>query len=261
MNLNGMAIFVLSSVLLWTNLGSVAGAVQTAPPDVVIMIHGAGGGGCEYDLWKPVFERAGWKVIARDLQPVEKGLEATTFADYVAQVKQWIPSRRRRLALVGASLGGILALKVAETVSPDALILINSAPPAGVGKPRRVTKYPPVIRWANGPIQDTRDALPDGDEATVQWAHPQWRDESGTVLNMVRQGVAARKPVVPTLVIIGENDTDIAPELSLALARWANADVHQYARTSHIGPLFGKRAEEIATAAERWLRARIPARQ
>ena len=56
---------------------------------VAVMVHGAGGGGCEYDLWRPIFEKAGYKVIAKDLVPALGGLAKTTFADYVDQVRSW----------------------------------------------------------------------------------------------------------------------------------------------------------------------------
>lgn len=226
--------------------------------NVVVMIHGAGGGGWEYDRWKPVWEQAGWQVVAPDLMPTQAGLAKTTYIDYAAQVRRWVPREHKKLILVGASLGGILALKTAETVKLDAIILINSVPPKGVGKSCAGKPYPDIIRWANGKIQDTRDSLPDGDEATIQWAHPQWRDESGSVLNATRQGIAVQKPTVPILVVIGAKDMDILPQTSLSLAAWANADVHFYAATSHIGPLMGRRAVEIADAAQRWVAARPP---
>ena len=70
------------------------------------------------------------------------------------------------------------------------------------------------------------------------------------------QGIAVRKPTVPVLVVIGANDTDIPAAISLRLARWANADVYQYAKTSHIGPLMGRRTPEIADAAQRWITSR-----
>ena len=221
------------------------------------MIHGAGGGGWEYDRWKPIFQKANWRVIAPDLLPTKAGLAATTFEDYVAQVKQWVPKEHGQLVLVGASLGGILALKAAESVRPDAIVLVNSVTPLDVGAARPFRTYPPVILWANGPVKDTRDALPDGDEATIQWAAPKWRDESGAVLNTVSQGVKAQKPSVPTLVILGAQDADIPTESGLALAHWAGADTQIYAKTSHIGPLYGLRAEEIANAALRWLDSRL----
>ncbi len=243
-------------VLVGTVVLMIAGVrCMAASTDVVVMIHGAGGGGWEYDRWRPLFARAGWQVVAPDLVPAKGGLEATTFDDYVQQVTGWVPQRHGRLVLVGASMGGILALKVAERIHADALVLVNSVPPQGIGKPREGKAYPPIVRWANGPIEETRAALPDGDEATVRWAHPKWRDEAGGAMNTIHDGVPVRFPGVPTLVVLGAEDTDIPLESGLALAHWAKADVQLYAGTSHIGPLYGRRAAEIATAVVRWLDA------
>ena len=60
----------------------------------------------------------------------------------------------------------------------------------------------------------------------------------------------------PVLVVIGRDDTDIPPADSRATAAWANADVFEYARTSHVGPLMGRRATEIATNTLRWIESR-----
>lgn len=226
-----------------------------APPDVIVMIHGAGGGGWEYEKWAPTFEKAGWKVVHPDLVPVRGGLAATRFEDYIAQVKSWVPREHGRLVIAGASMGGILALKAAEALEPDALVLANSVPPAGVGA-RKPTKFPAVIRWANGPLKDTRDAMPDSDESTILRAHPRWRDESGKVMTAITDGVKVRKPACPTLVILGEKDTDVPMANGLALARWSGADIHLYHATSHVGPLLGRRAPEIAEAARRWVDGR-----
>ena len=211
---------------------------------IVVLIHGAGGGGWEYDLWQPVFERAGYRFIARDLIPSAGGLEKTTFDDYVAQVKSWIP-RGESPILIGASMGGILALKVAEEVKPAGIVLVNSVPPAGVPTARTPKdRYPAIVRWANGPLSETRDAMPDSDEATIQKAGKRWRDESGRVMNTLNDRVTVRKPACPVLVVIGTKDTDISPETSQNVADWANADIHQYRNMSHVGPLMSRRATD-----------------
>jgi pimeloyl-ACP methyl ester carboxylesterase len=217
------------------------------------MIHGAGGGGWEYDLWRPVFERSGRTVVAPDLMPAAEGLAATTFADYVRQIERVDPGKHDRLILFGASLGGILALEVAERLRPNAVVLINSVPPAGVEAAWGRTTHPPIIRWAAGPLQATRDALPDGDEAIILWAHARWRDESGAVLNEVASGIHVQKPLCPTLVILGEQDDDVPVATGLAIARWIGADVHLYAATGHVGPLLGRRAVDIARITLQWL--------
>ncbi|GAB4453089.1 MAG: hypothetical protein OHK0029_05180 [Armatimonadaceae bacterium] len=222
-------------------------------PGVAVMVHGAGGGGWEYDLWKPVWEKAGWKVIAPDLQPAKGGLSETTFTDYQHQVRKWCPSSRR-IVLVGASMGGILALSVAKDVQPAALVLVNSVPPAVVGPERAAKPYPEIVRWANGPLQETRDALPDSDEKTVQWAWKRWRDESGTVLNSLSRGINVPKPTVPTLAVLSEKDTDIPYTTGLKIAGWAGADIHLYHGMSHVGPLMSRRHTEVAEAILLWLK-------
>ncbi len=221
-----------------------------------ILIHGAGGGGWEYDSWKPVLERRGIGVVAKNLMSAPGGLEKTSLADYVAQVAAWVP-RNEPVVLVGASMGGILALKVAETVRVSAIVLVNSVPPAGVKSARTPTEtFPLIIRWANAPIAETRAAMPDSDEATIQKAWRGWRDESGAVMNELYARVPVRKPTCPVLMVIGGADTDISPETSRNGAVWANADVFEYAGMSHVGPLLGKRGAEVAATVASWIEAR-----
>lgn len=224
------------------------------------MVHGAGGGGWEYHLWQPVFEKAGWTVVAPDLVPTEGGLERTRFSDYQAQAVQWSQRRGGRLVLIGASMGGILSLKAAETISPDAIVLVNSTTPKGVGPPRRGEAAPPVIRWANGPREETEVSMPDSDEATIEYAWKRWRDESGAVVNEIRAGKEALRPACPVLVVLGQKDTDIPYTAGLELARWAGADVHLYAGMSHVGPLMSTRAAEVAQGILDWLKKKVPAK-
>lgn len=222
---------------------------------VAVMIHGAGGGGWEYKFRKPVFEKAGYRVVAPDLLPNPEGLESTRFDDYVRQiVKVTGPSPE---ILVGASMGGVLALKAAETIKPRTLILVCSALPEGVVEPKAFEPYPEVIKWAGGPYADTLAAMPDSDEATRKFAHPRWRDESGAVLNELKKGVATQNPVCPTLVVIPEADDTVTPEHQQELARWAGADTVRYKGMSHVGPLLSTRATEVATAVAHWVRARL----
>src|ERR1017187_3801598 len=80
-------------------------------PNAAMFIHGAGGGGWEWKAWVPVFEKAGWTCIAKDLMATRTGIEATRFSDYLAQVEaQALANGKGKLVLIGASMGGILAL-------------------------------------------------------------------------------------------------------------------------------------------------------
>ena len=220
------------------------------------MIHGAGGGGWEYDKWKPVFEKAGWKVVNKDLVPINGKYEETTVVDYVGQVLSWTP-RTGKVVYIGASMGGILALKANELAEVKAIVLVNSATPKGVGRTRQVKPNPAVVKWANGPLKDTEDSMPDSDRKTILWAWKKWRDESGKVIDALRAGVETDKPSCPTLTVLGKADTDIPYSTGLALAKWANADIKSYKKMSHVGPLMSTRATEVATDVCNWLSKKV----
>jgi pimeloyl-ACP methyl ester carboxylesterase len=231
-------------------------AVLASQRPTVVMIHGAGGGGWEYKFWQAELKSQGWKTIAPDMMPAKGGLAKTTLDDYVAQVV--VACRKeKRVILVGASMGGALVLKAAEHVKPEAIVLVDAVPPKGTpGWPKSSEPVPDVIRWANGPIKDTRDSMPDSDEATIQWAWKLWRDESGAVVRALHDGVECRKPTCPVLAIIGREDTDIPPAVSRSVAQAYGADVQEYAGMSHVGPLLSRRAREVAAAVAHWLDAR-----
>jgi hypothetical protein len=220
------------------------------------MIHGAGGDGWEYDKWRPVFEKAGWNVVAKDLIPVHGKYESTQFDDYVDQVQSWTPPSRK-LIYVGASMGGILALKAQEKRAANAVVLIDSVGPAGIGNRKPAPLNPLVVQWANGPEKDTEDAMPDSDIKTILWAWKRWRNESGTVMNQIHEGIQAQKPQCPVLVVLGEADTDVPHATGLSLAKWANGEVKSYPRMSHVDPLMSRRATEVAQYTVNWLSKKV----
>jgi pimeloyl-ACP methyl ester carboxylesterase len=227
------------------------------PEKVAIFIHGAGGGGWEWDAWTPIFEKAGWKCIAEDLQPSKGGIGQTRFVDYLAQVEHKAKSQQpRSVILIGASMGGILALKAGENIKPDAIVLANSVGPKGVGNPNP-KNYPKVVEWSKGTLQETREAMPDSDEAIIQFAFRHWRDESGAVLNEISQGIEVKPPPCPTLIVVGDQDTDVPPSTGREIAKKFNAQLMEFKGMSHVGPLLGIRAPEVATSVLEWLEENI----
>ena len=219
-----------------------------------LMIHGAGGGGWEWEVWRRVFAAAGWRVSAPDLQPVADGLEATTLADYEAQVRDWIRAAQPEV-VIGASLGGLLALRAAGDARR---VLVNPLPPAGFpGVPTSATRYPARVPWrATASLASTARALPDADATTWHQAWRRWRDESGAVMNAAATGVPAAVPTTPTLVLASEADDDVPATTSRALAHALAADLLACAGASHVGPLLGRQAPDIAGRVLAWLRLR-----
>lgn len=218
----------------------------------VLFLHGAGAGGWEWNVWRAVFEAAGLAAAAPDLQPAASGLAQTTLDDYAVQVRAASGALPRRRALVGASLGGLLAAMCADAA--DALVLVNPLPPAPWHARLPAREWPDVVPWRReARFAATRRALPDADEATVLYAFRRWRDESGAVLRAAHAGVAVEPPSCPLLCMASAVDDDVAPGITTALASAWGADLLRLPATSHAGPLLGRGAAAAARQALAWL--------
>lgn len=223
----------------------------------VVFVHGAGAGGWEWNIWTRVFAARGLRTQAPDLMPVEGGLAATTFDDYLAQVLAWcrfdVGQAADRCVLVGASLGGLLALAAAARVKASALLLINPLPAEGINDAHRLA-YPPVIPWrSDRSISGTCRAMPDADDAARLFAFHRWRDESGLALGQARRGIAIDLPDCPILLMASENDEDVAAATSREFAAGCSADFICLSDSSHVGPVLGRQAASAAEQALSWL--------
>jgi pimeloyl-ACP methyl ester carboxylesterase len=223
----------------------------------VVCVHGAGGGGWEWAIWARVFAQRGFAVIAPDLKPSVAGIEKTSFADYRDQVIEWCLGAGEGAVLMGASLGGLLALSVAHALRPAALILVNPLPPAGVLARPLHEPWPAVVPWARArSLASTQRAMPDADDAARLFALRRWRDESGAVLNEARDGIAVDAPRCPTLFLASEDDADMPPAAVRALAVRFSADFRSIPGASHVGPLLGRTAATVAAEVAAWLAER-----
>ena len=220
-----------------------------------VLVHGAGGGAWEWNVWRAVFAARGIDVVAQDLRPVAAGLPATGLADYVAQVAEALQALPRPRAVVGASLGGLLAMACAGQA--DALVLVNPLPPAPWSSRMPAREWNDVVAWGrDARLASTRRALPDSDEATALFAMRRWRDESGAVLRAARQGIEVAAPVCPVLCIVSGQDEDVPAAVTMELAKAWKATLLRLPMASHVGPLLGRSAAMVAEQAAAWLSAR-----
>ena len=223
-----------------------------------VCVHGAGGGAWEWNIWSRVLRAHAISVVARELQPGADGLALTRFADYRAQLLDWCRAgeNARPLVLIGASLGGLLALAVAAEVRAAALVLVNALPPAGVVSRLPAAVQPPIVPWGRSrSLQGTLRAMPDADDAAVMHAFRRWRDESGAVLGEAQAGVPVEWPRCPTLVLASGRDDDVPVFASRALAVRLGADFECLPDASHVGPLLGTQAAGVALRVVDWLAA------
>lgn len=223
-----------------------------AAPGTVVCVHGAGGGGWEWGVWARVFAARGYAVIAPDLQPAAGGLAATRYADYLDQVVQWCRGVGAPSILVGASLGGALALAAADVVGAQALILVNPLVP----RSPRPRPRPAIIGWGSQrSLGSTRRAMSDADDAASLHAFRRWRDESGAVLDEA-EAAAAKAASCAALVLASDRDENVPLPLSRALAIRIDADFERIAGAGHLGPLLGRVAASVAERAADWLQRR-----
>lgn len=217
-----------------------------------VLVHGAGGGAWEWNLWRGLLAARGMGVSAPDLVPAANGLALTGFDAYETQVAAVLRVAPRPRALVGASLGGLLALRCAGEA--DALVLVNPLPPVAWNEaiPRR--EFPDVIPWRRtSRLEGTRRALPDSDDATALFAFRHWRDESGRVLREARH-VFAERPACPTLFIASADDEDVPSAVTEAVARAWQAECWPVPG-GHVSPLLGRQASALANRVADWLSA------
>lgn len=220
-----------------------------------LFVHGAGAGGWEWNVWRGVFAASGLRVATPDLAPSPSGLVNTTFDDYLLQVRDALRPLRRPRALVGASLGGLLAACAAD--GTDALVLVNPLPPSPWHAQLPQHEWPDVVPWRrDARLSSTRRELPDADDATAIFAFRHWRDESGAVMRTAHAGVEVERPACPVLCIASQLDEDVPPALTTALALEWQADLLRASALSHVGPLLGRDAADVAAQALAWLSAR-----
>ena len=248
-----------------------------------MFLHGAGAWGGQWAIWRRAFEAEGWRTAAPDRQPSSGGLAATRFDDHVAQCVDALASMsvaagptedRVAPVLIGASLGGLLALAVAASragsgagpsasrpTAPRALILVNPLPPAPWARelPPRVIDGDVVPWHSQGRFASTVRAMPGAAFTDRRHAFHHWRDESAALLREAQAGVPLPAPDVPVLVIASDADADVPPSLSAAFAKAIGASFATVAG-GHVEPVMGASAAHAATLAMAWLEASAPAR-
>ena len=221
-----------------------------ARPRSVLLVHGMWGGAWYLRNYLYAAAQAGWDAWAVDLRghggsPVPGGLGRVGLLDYVTDVRRCL-DRLGEAVLVGHSMGGLIAQKVAEGGGIAAAILITSAPPRGLSALRwpvlsRMARYAPAM-LADRPFGVSRrhaDALFLNGLTREQrdWAFPRFGLESGRVARELALGglaVDAAAVRCPTLVLGAEHDRITPAALQRRIAARYRADYREAAGRAHM---------------------------
>jgi non-heme chloroperoxidase len=124
----------------------------------IVMIHGMWASGDIWDGYKDYFEAQGYRVIAPTLRlhgekykavaPQELG--TVSILDYADDLEKEIRALNEKPIIIGHSMGGLIAQILASRGLASKLVLLTSAPPAGVLalRPSTRTFFSVLSRWA-----------------------------------------------------------------------------------------------------------------
>jgi pimeloyl-ACP methyl ester carboxylesterase len=242
------------------------------PP--LLFVHGMHGGSWYWANYMRAAAEAGWEAWALNLRghhgsrPVPS-LGKVSVLDYVRDVLDCLQALEK-VVLVGHSMGGLIAQKVAEAGGVRAAVFLTSAPPKGIS----VLRWPVVSRMVRNlcAIFSNSSLIPNRADADAlvfnklpprlrQWAFDQFVPESGRAARELAFGlvrVDPRQTTCPMLVVGAEHDmiTPVAVQRKIA-ARY-HAEYLEMAGHAHMLMLedsWERSIRQILAWAERAIRS------
>ncbi len=238
------------------------------PP--LLLIHGMWADRAHWNRYRRFFERAGYDTSAVTLRyhsvPQNlAGLARTGIMDYVDQVRAQVARLTQPPVVIGHSMGGLVAQKLAELEPLRALVLISPCAPGGVW-----CITPSVIGCAGGnlldavlkrpfiiPPRNARYGLMNTLSAREQTVIQQsFLHESGRVLWQILVGavrVDERKVRCPVLVLVGSADHATPPVVARRIARKYGADYREYPGRCH----FLSAASDVMQDVGEWVEQKV----
>jgi pimeloyl-ACP methyl ester carboxylesterase len=224
----------------------IAGDRSEGRPEIVL-IHGAFSHAEHFRGWVEYLGARGYCVVAPTLRTPSTGLERQGFADYLEAARHIIAIRDRAgqpPVVIGHSLGGLIAQKLAEAGACRGAVLVASAPPGMLtAQPRSLPYLAPLFPriLAGRPLPADESVL----RALVLHCVPEieraalvasFVPESGLVYRQMVFGqikVAPERVHCPVLCIGGMEDRIVSRRLVRGTARHLGAKLREYPGRGH----------------------------
>jgi pimeloyl-ACP methyl ester carboxylesterase len=251
---------------------------KDATNNPVLLVHGAGGAGWEWMYFVPYLaERGKLKTYAPDIRGHDTlsgesmlTLSVMDYFEHMADfiVRRIIPVHERLPIIIGHSMGGIIAQKLAEQGLARMVILVASVPPSGIDMKVKhhlapildilSAGYHNVLSQPFHPSIKLIESLfvePKKSKDMIELCHKKGLIESPRVIRELlgsQISVDKRKIRVPMLVIGAENDTIIPPEVVLKIGGYYKTVPTILSHLGHMCPLeYGW--ERVASLCLKWI--------
>jgi pimeloyl-ACP methyl ester carboxylesterase len=234
------------------------------------LLHGELGGSWLWERYLSYFAQRGWEGHALNLRAhfwsETADLASLDLASYVEDAAAGLAALGRTPVVVGHGLGGLLALKIAESHEVAGLILIGSALPRPIqpAPPPHVARLVPaqfrqeLIGWA-GSHEIIARLNPDLTMADIARIQHLMGAESGTARRQMLEGLSVDREAIaqlPMLVLGGGLDRLFPEAESERLAEWLGAEYQPFGAHSHYGMVIGEAGyEQVAEAIRTFLEA------
>ena len=236
------------------------------PP--LILVHGTCAQPVHWEPWLGYFRQSGYEAVAPALPgraPVDLNvLSRATFDDCVAVVREAHGRCDRPPVLIGYSMGGLIAQRVAATAECAGLVLIGSATPFPMRLQWHLVGYalPLLFRVLAGqPFRLADDtvrelvlhhlSVAEQDEVLRDMVPESGRAFRRVALALVR--VRASDIRCPVLCVTGADDRVVAPRATAELARRYGGDLLTIPNCGH-WPCAGSLLESVAAPVKEWIR-------
>jgi pimeloyl-ACP methyl ester carboxylesterase len=205
----------------------------------LLFLHGAFASHQCFTRWLSVFERRGWRCIAPSLRgrlgvPPPKA-EGVTLWQYLDDARRILDALAEKPAIIGHSIGGLLAQKLAEEDRCAAAVLLAPAPPWNLAPqadtiPALMPMLPGIMLdhpvrppyWSA--VRIILNRMPQPDRRRV---YDSLLYESGICFREALAGsvrVDREKVRVPIRIIAASDDRVISPALARVIADYYRAD-------------------------------------